>query len=232
MDCIRIREIIDNSLELKDQKQLDHVASCENCSKYYESATRIRTLFSNYTCELDDEKSEDFDNALFIKLQQSQGQIQKKAGIPKLIQIASALLSAALIFAGVIYFSSSPKTPQEELISSTYTDLNAPVRIVLEYEADRDIEGVEVAFSLDKGVRFFSENQKFSDLDSFVWKGNLKKGTNEIPFVVSVVENGSWNIMTEAGFEGMKHRHRISFETGSGSIAVTLYKLESISDKI
>jgi hypothetical protein len=231
MDCIRIREIIDNSLELKDQKQLDHIASCENCSKYYESAVRIRTLFSNYTCELDDEKSEDFDNALFVKLQSSAAPVDIKKFRPSLIHLVSALLFTFILSIGVFYFS-DPDSTGEKLVSSTETELNAPVRIVLEYESDADVEIVEVLFVLDKGVRFYSEDERFRDLDSFIWKGSFKKGRNEIPFVVSVVENGSWNIMTEAGLEGMKHRHRISFETGSGSIAVTLYKLESISDKI
>jgi len=231
MDCIRIREIIDNSLELKDQKQLDHIASCENCSKYYESAVRIRTLFSNYTCELDDEKSEDFDNALFVKLQSSAAPVDIKKIRPSLIHLVSALLFTFILSIGVFYFS-DPDSTGEKLVSSTETELNAPVRIVLEYESDADVEIVEVLFVLDKGVRFYSEDERFRDLDSFTWKGSFKKGRNEIPFVVSVVENGSWNIMTEAGLEGMKHRHRISFETGSGSIAVTLYKLESISDKI
>ncbi|HNW16248.1 MAG TPA: hypothetical protein PKM15_06055, partial [bacterium] len=119
-----------------------------------------------------------------------------------------------------------------EFISSTETELNEPVRIVLEYESDQDIQGVEVSFILDKGVRFYSQNEKFRNLDSFIWKGDLKKGKNEIPFVVSAVEEGSWKIVTEARFEGMSHRHLITFRTDGSKVAVVLYKLEKLSDNI
>ncbi|HSW59820.1 MAG TPA: hypothetical protein VLJ60_03425 [bacterium] len=231
MDCREVVKAIEEQLNLKESSFLEHISSCRNCSQYYASAQKLRALFSKYDKTLDDKNGDDFDNALFIKLQSSAAQADRKRFRPSIIQIASALLFTVMISISVFYFSGQGPAGSE-FVSSTETELNAPVRIVLEYEADADIEGVEVSFILDKGVRFYSENEKFRNLDSFIWKGDLKKGTNQIPFVVSAVLAGSWNITTEARFEGMKHRHLITFSTDDAKVAVALYKLESLSDKI
>jgi hypothetical protein len=231
MDCRDVVKAIDEQIELNESSFLEHISSCENCSKYYASAQKLRALFSKYDKTLDDKNGDDFDNALFIKLQSSAAQAERKKFRPSILQIAAALFFTALFSVGIFYFSGTVPAGSE-LISSTETELNEPVRIVLEYESDQDIQGVEVSFILDKGVRFYSQNEKFRNLDSFIWKGDLKKGKNEIPFVVSAVEEGSWKIVTEARFEGMSHRHLITFRTDGSKVAVVLYKLEKLSDNI
>jgi hypothetical protein len=231
MDCREVVKTIDEQIDIKESSILDHISSCENCSKYYASAQKLRSLFSKYDKTLDDKNGDDFDNSLFIKLQSSAAQADRKKFRPSIIQIASALFFTALFSIGIFYFSGTVPAGSE-LISSTETELNEPVRIVLEYESDKNVENIEVLFVLDKGVRFYSQNEKFRNLDSFIWKGNLKKGKNEIPFVVSAVEKGSWKIVTEARFEGMKHRHLITFQTDGSKVAVVLYKLEKTADNI
>lgn len=231
MDCAEIKKTIDEQFELKDKKHLNHIASCQICSKYYAASLKIQTLFSKYSCELDDQNGDDFDNALFIKLQKGSAAHQKKTTRTSILQIAFSLVFAITILSGIIYFSFQPPIPQN-IVSSTETELNAPIRIILEYTADTDISEVEIDFFLDKGIRFYSENESIKELNTFVWKGDLKKGVNQIPFVVSVTENGLWNILTQARFEGMKHQHKIEFRTNEEKIAVTLIKLESVPDKI
>lgn len=231
MDCREVVKAIDEQLDIKESSILTHIASCENCSKYYASSQKLKTLFSKYDKTLDDQNGDDFDNALFIKLQKADISIERKKFRPSIIQIASALLFAAVFSIGIFYFSGTGNNGSE-LISSTETELNEPVRIVLEYDSEKDIENIEVLFVLDKGVRFYSKDERFKNLDSFIWKGDLKKGKNEIPFVVSAVEKGSWKITTEARFEGMKHRHLITFQTDGSKVAVVLYKLEKTSDNI
>ncbi|HOB70154.1 MAG TPA: hypothetical protein PKM18_00080 [bacterium] len=231
MDCRDVVKAIDEQIELNESSFLEHISSCENCSKYYASAQKLRALFSKYDKTLDDTFGDDFDNALFIKLQKADISADRKKFRPSIIQIVSAFLFTVIFSVGIFYFSGTGNDGSE-FISSTETELNEPVRIVLEYESDQDIQGVEVSFILDKGVRFYSQNEKFRNLDSFIWKGDLKKGKNEIPFVVSAVEEGSWKIVTEARFEGMSHRHLITFRTDGSKVAVVLYKLEKPSDNI
>jgi len=187
----------------------------------------IKDLFSSYSYEFDDPEGDAFNDALFIKLQKAEAEKLKKSRYSGFMKLVPVFFAFAIVIVGILYIS-LPETTEGELVSSTSTELDKPLRIVLEYESARDINDVSVFFDLDRGVRFFSEDENFVKMGSYTWRGSLKKGINRIPFIVSIVEKGKWNIVTEAVFEGYRHRHRIEFSSSDNSVKVAMYKLESI----
>jgi hypothetical protein len=191
------------------------------------AAQIIKGLFSSYSYEFDDPDGDAFNDALFIKLQKADAEKLKKSRFSGFFKFVPLFFAFALVITGAIYFSFSGTT-EGELVSSTSAELDKPLRIVLEYESVKNISDVKVFFNLDRGVRFFSEDEEFVKMGSYIWRGSLKKGINRIPFIVSVVEKGKWNIVTEAVFEGYRHRHRIEFSSSDSAVKVAMYKLESL----
>lgn len=197
-------------------------------------SAKLDMLFAKYRAADIETDGELFSSRLFERLQNLEdvpleNKHVKQSGLRLVFSFSFLFL---FVFVAAVFFVIKPGNEKMELVSSTETEQGKPVKIVLEYESDRDISGVEVLFKLEKGVRFYSENEKIRNLDEFVWTGDLKKGLNRIPFVVDLVEEGSWNILTQAGFDGFKHRHKIVLTSSNGKVAVYLYKVQNLSDSI
>ena len=189
-----------------------------------ESSKIVAELFSAYSIEEDDLNADLFERTLLEKL-------EKAEKIPKKPSFNYRWLAVAAVFAIIIsvsfasYFNSIQNG--KELISSTTSAIGEPIRIVMQYESDADYKDVSVFFKLDDGVEFYSENEEFRKMRSYAWKGNIKKGVNQIPFVVEVIKEGNWKISTDARYNGFSHRHLIELDTRNKKVAVSMYSLSS-----
>lgn len=219
MRCEEIKQLIDEG-NLNDEVVRDHLENCPDCESYSKAALKVEELFSDYSFEDDDENPELFEAKLLKKLEEA-GKPARKTSFRWIAVAAAVLILISVSF--VSYFNSVRNN--RELISSTSSTVNEPIRIVMEYESDADYKDVKVFFKLDDGVEFYSENDEFRKMKSYAWTGNLKKGVNQIPFVVEVVKEGKWRISTEAAFNGFRHRHDIELNTQDRKVAVSMYRL-------
>lgn len=222
MRCEDVKQLIDEG-NLNDEAVAEHLENCSDCSSYNEAALKVRELFSNYSTEDDDEDPELFEAKLLERLEALET-VKKPVKKQTLRWLAVAAAVVVLISVSFVSHFNSVQD-RHELISSTTSAVNEPIRIVMEYESDADYKDVKVFFKLDEGVEFYSENDEFRKMKSYAWTGDLKKGKNQIPFVVEVIKNGKWKISTEAVFSGFRHRHNIELNTQDRKVAVSMYRL-------
>jgi len=57
------------------------------------------------------------------------------------------------------------------------------------------------------------------------FSGDLKKGSNKIPFVVKIENSGTWTIDTKAAFDGFVHFHKIELKSNNEKIYISYYLL-------
>ncbi len=222
MRCEDIKQLIDEGKNTDDIRISDHLEECSECSDYYEAAQKVSGLFSDYSAQEDDRDGELFDSKLMEKLEKVE--LPARKPVISFRWIAVAAVVALLVSVSVISYFNSAQSKQE-LISSTTSAMNEPIRIIMEYESDADYKDVKVHFTLDEGVEFYSENEEFRKMKNYAWSGDLTKGVNQIPFVVEVVKKGKWKIRTDAKFSGFSHRHSIELDTQGRKVAVTMYRL-------
>jgi len=242
-DCEHIQKLIDryiNSLTSKSEFEEieEHIAICSICREDFETVRAIKL-------ELDEHKFEDepvFDNfrpefheKLFSLAGENESN-QKKNSIVQLpflnIKVLSSVAAALIIFISITYyldFNGKEKGHGSgTLISSSEVEVDKPVEIILEYVAEKNIQDVKVNFNLDNGVAFYTSYSKLNSIKKHVWKGDLKKGVNKIPFVVNIVKKGIWEINTKADFEGFSHIHKIVLEANEKIVRISYYKMQKI----
>jgi hypothetical protein len=124
---------------------------------------------------------------------------------------AVIIIFASGFFAGTIvnenngieeYFEHSVIASAEVLTGETVT-------IKLVYDSENDVDDVDFSINLPKGLAFNSENPEILNTKTINWSGALKKGRNEIPFVVKAVEAGLWHIDATAEYDGGSLNHEI-----------------------
>jgi len=177
---------------------------CDDIKRLTEDhSKKVEELFANYSMKDDDLDPELFEQTLFEKLENVEI-------LPKKPQFNYKWLAVAAVFAFLLSVSFASylnfTKDHRELISSTTSAINEPIRIIMEYESDFEHKDVKVFFKLEEGVEFYSENEEFKKMKSYAWKGDLKKGVNQIPFVVKVTKEGKWMISTDARFSGNSHK--------------------------
>jgi hypothetical protein len=228
MDCRKITELIDNGEGKNNAVVKDHIGNCEKCSRYFDASLYVGELIGKYSPEMDDPEPLAFDAVLLHKLKDVE-QIEKEPAKKWFLKVAVSFSLAAIAVVAVVaslFFADGEviERPEVEPDSMFTAQIDEPVGIVIEYVSDEDIEDVAVSFSLDRGVRFHSDNESVRDLDTFIWKGSFAKGKNEIPFVVNIVESGKWEIMTTAQFNGYSHRQRITLDATGGVAIVKIFR--------
>lgn len=193
----------------------------------------LNELFRKYRSENTETGGDVFDSQLFEKLQKIEDVKVKKRSQKRFVPALAFSVTAAVLIVFAVYFQNIENTKDEmELVSSSEVEKGEPVKITIEFESGENLENVEVHFSLDEGVRFYSENEKIRDLNEYTWTGSFKKGVNEIPFVVSLVSEGEWNINTETKFGGFQHNRKIVLKTGQNKTAFYIYKSEKVLNNL
>jgi len=211
----------ENVPELKRRKAMQ----CEEIKKQTEdSSKKVAELFSAYSIESDNHNPDLFERTLLAKLEKAE-RIEKKQSFNYRWLAVAAVFAIIVSVSFVSYFNSIEN--DRELISSTTSAIGEPIRIVMQYESDADYKNVSVFFKLDDGIEFYSDNKEFRAMRSYAWKGSLKKGVNQIPFVIEVISQGKWKILTDARYNGFSHRHSIELDTDGKKVSITMFSLSS-----
>lgn len=115
-------------------------------------------------------------------------------------------------FAGTFFNSEEPGEDEffeHSIIASAEVKTGETVTIKLVYDSENDVEDVDFSITLPKGLAFNSTNPEISSEKTISWNGSLKKGRNEIPFVVKATETGSWQIDATAEYDDGIISHEI-----------------------
>lgn len=98
---------------------------------------------------------------------------------------------------------------EHSVIASAEVRTGETVTIKLVYDSEKDVEDVDFSITLPEGLAFNSSNPEISSEKTISWTGTLKKGKNEIPFVVKAVMEGSWQIDATAEYDDGILTHEI-----------------------
>ncbi len=212
----------------------NHLNECPECSAYFEKSKQLSVLFkTGKKLNADYSDHTEFKNSLKPKLEKALNNRERKLTVHsnpynKIKHVFAVAAAVLLLLGTVIFFENSSKIDfpnNGTLISKTEANKGEPVKITLEYEASEAMKNVNIEFNLDKGISFDSSSEKIRSLKNFIWKGDLKKGKNEIPFVVTVDKKGVWNIDTNAIFSRYSHRHKIIIDARYEKIVIAQYEL-------
>ena len=128
------------------------------------------------------------------------------------ISLVLLVVFAAGFFAGTFFNSEESFTDEyfeQSVIASAEVKTGETVTIKLVYDSEKDIEDVDFSITLPEGLAFNSSNPEISSEKTISWTGTLKKGKNEIPFVVKAVMEGSWQIDATAEYDDGILTHEI-----------------------
>lgn len=238
--CREIRVLIEKKmsepLNVIDEKTLsDHILQCSECDKYYKQTISISGSlhsFAKNKPSLPDEFFADVSR----KIEQRKIKKAAFAFFPQFRPVFAAFVFV-LILSGLYFFAGTEKSKTEEqpeIIAKTEVESGEPVSISLNYDALDDVDDVTFTISLGDNVSFHSGNKTIANLHKHVWKGSLKKGVNTIPFVVNAAKMGTWQIDTQADFEGYSYKHRIMLTVGEEKTEIVYLKLpdEKLSSAI
>jgi len=114
------------------------------------------------------------------------------------------------------------------LVSTSEIEFGDTVVVELEYVAARKIKNAHFTISLDDAISFATNYEKINEEKVHSWTGELKKGVNKIPFVVTIDKQGSWEIDTKAEFEGYSHKHKIVISVKGGRVTVEYFKFNKV----
>ena len=98
---------------------------------------------------------------------------------------------------------------EQSVIASVNVEKGESFTVRLVYDSEDDVEDVDFHISLPEGLAFSSDYPEIAGTKTINWSGNLKKGRNEIPFVVQAVAQGTWKINAAAQFKDTVLNHEI-----------------------
>jgi len=223
-----LKEFLNREITEKERSTaFHHARECRECMEELKALENFKPYYSGLT--LKHSLPELFDEELHIKLVKRAHSMKRNFFSTLTVPVFSfSLIIVALFF--IFKPHSLVKTDFElpensTLISKSEADRGESLTVELEYDALRKIEDVNVLIKLDKGVVFDSKNPLIKKRESLVWRGDLRKGRNLIPFSVRAVENGRFFIDTKADFEGFSHVHKVVLDVGDKKIVISYYKL-------
>ena len=221
--CSEIQILTDKALEegvSHSERGLieEHIKKCEKCAELSETALTVMDTLAGFSPD-EFEPPETFRSDLHKKLTKKTSKM-----IPYLSVAAAALIFVAV---GLFYFLPEEKKDVSEGVQVAKAEVKrgVPVTIELEYISKDHKKDVEVEITLSEGVVFHTLRSEFAALKKHTWRGDLKKGSNKIPFVVDIVKDGNWKIMTNAKYGGYTHPHRIELSADGERVAIVYFKL-------
>lgn len=124
---------------------------------------------------------------------------------------AVIIIFAAGFFAGTTFNENNDIEEyfEHSVIASAEVITGETVTIKLVYDSENDVDDVDFSITLPEGLAFNSDNPEISVKKNINWSGSLKKGRNEIPFVVKAVSEGLWHIDATAEYDGGSLNHEI-----------------------
>lgn len=161
------------------------------------------------------------------KLKKVSAEKRNSTGNLKIILAFAASVLVVISGMIIISYDSNDKSIHRTLVHESTVGSQKPVTIKLRYNSKEDLENVAFSIDLDEGVAFFSKDPSISELRSHTWKGSLKKGENEIPFVVKTSRNGIMKIKTEAKYSDFSFTHEIVLDAQESSVSVSMFLIET-----
>jgi len=233
-----LSKYLDNSLEKSFSKDFseseqtfitDHIKSCKSCKEDFDAIKSAKRSLSKI-------KSVDvpdfFETQFHMRLIESAAKQKKKKPFFFNFSLKQLIPVGAIAFAFFIIFSISvnylSKNSSDVLISTSEATSGEPVTVEFDYIATKPLENVIVSIQLDKGISFHSDNPSIKSKRVITWKGNLKKGSNKIPFSVDINKVGTFEVFAKADYEGFSHKHKIVFDATSQKIVIAYYKLQKV----
>lgn len=231
--CERIRGLLSETLarELSPEERRsfdEHCSACPECASAYRAVNAAHALLREHRPD-DDAPPDGQEASLHRRLVAEQAAREETR--PAFGWRGRLLLGTAgcafLFLLGYLTFTALPEENEEGVIvSRTTVSAKEPLTVRITYVAERPLTGVEVTVRLDDGIVFYTNDPQRRDLREYRWRGDLKEGTNEIPFVVEVREMGQRSIRTTAEFEGYRHRHDVELRADEETIRVTYLTYE------
>jgi len=232
-ECSKIEKLLKsylNSSVSRDEIESieKHTASCEVCRERYEAVKNADEILDSHTPKEDDALS-GFDESFHLKLVElnEKLKVREKPSLFKskrrLFFLFGTAFAIFLLFTVAYVANSNSENHSPMLISKSVVKAGKPFTIKLKYHSERDIKNVNVNVFLEKGVAFYSQNPEIKSLRQYKWTGDLKRGLNEIPFVITVEKIGVWDIDTVAEFQGFTHSHRITLTADDERVAIAYY---------
>jgi hypothetical protein len=170
---------------------------------------KIIRSFNYKNCSL----PEGFSSGLSEKLQKA-GSMENRSFYGKLMFISAVILITFLTG----FFIGKINTPVDKMMESVFEQSviasidvikGEPFTVKLVYESEYDVDDVDFDIVLPEGLVFYSDHPEIAEKRTISWAGILKKGRNEIPFVVKSVELGNWRIDASAQFGDKVLAHEI-----------------------
>lgn len=156
---------------------------------------------------------DDFSTQMHLKLKAANHRTHTSIFRPALaMSLVLLVVFAAGFFAGTFFNSEESFTDEyfeQSVIASAEVKTGETVTIKLVYDSENDVEDVDFSITLPRGLAFNSTNPEISSEKTISWNGSLKKGRNEIPFVVKATEAGSWQIDATAEYDDGILSHEI-----------------------
>ena len=170
----------------------------------------------------DDEITDEFRERINSRLEKAVSVKKRHARFIAFLKPLSAIAAVFVIILAVLFFTPE-ETKNGEKISESVVATGNPVTINLLYDAAQDLENVKFSIELDEGVSFLSSNETIRNTRRHEWSGNLKKGTNSIPFVVKTEKNGRMEILTTAEYSNYSHKHKIVLDAQKNETKVSMF---------
>ncbi len=170
----------------------------------------------------DDEITDEFRERINSRLEKAASVKKRHARFIAFLKPLSAIAAVFVIILAVLFFTPE-ETKNGEKISESVVATGNPVTINLLYDAAQDLENVKFSIELDEGVSFLSSNETIRNTRRHEWSGNLKKGTNSIPFVVKIEKNGRMEIRTTAEYSNYSHKHKIVLDAQKNETKVSMF---------
>lgn len=135
-----------------------------------------------------------------------------------------------IVFASVLSLNidESEDTTERRLVYSLSVPQGRPVTVTLSYDAVEKCSDVKFSIKLDDGIYFHSQNNNIRNLKEHSWKGTLKKGTNNIPFVVGTESLGKKKITVSATYNDFVHLQEVILDATEKDVSVSLYSFDPV----
>ncbi len=220
-----IDSISENGIDSIPENIQEHIKTCTECA---EKLVRAKSVIDSLS-RMKKERIECPDSVftgLASRMEAAKLSSKNKKGFFDIFRhnlIPAGAFSALIVlfFLGFFFFQNTGKNDSEpKLIASYDVERNKPVTLTLNYTSSEDIENVKFSIHLDSEISFESDIYDVQKQKTASWSGSLKKGKNEIPFVVNASKNGVWNIKARAEFQGLIHERKVVLTITDEKIAV------------
>ncbi|HSA32325.1 MAG TPA: zf-HC2 domain-containing protein [bacterium] len=229
-NCERVKGLLGDLLSrdlTSDERRMieEHAASCAACATSYRALLAARSLLREHR-PVDDAPPEELRAALHRRLVEERSVPEEERASFLGWPVRTLLGAVACLFLFLLGYwtvTSFPRQTEDAPVAISRSVVNAkePLTIRLTYTAERPITEVFVKIRLDEDIVFHTEDLSFRELREYEWKGDLKAGRNEIPFVVEMRRAGTRTIHTTAEFEGYRHRHDVELHADGETMTVT-----------